>query len=176
MNDFYVYGHFTKDSDDLFYVGKGKGARAYESHGRSVWWNNIVNKHGVEIKILYNNLTESESHLLEMQLIKQYGRKDLGTGCLINMTDGGEGSTGRQILDESRKKMSIAKLGKKLTETHKQKLSEARKFISELSRKKMSDSKIGKKRKPFSEEHKNKISEAQRKRHERMKNIKLNSK
>jgi hypothetical protein len=166
MNNFYVYGHFTKNSNELFYIGKGKGERAHELiNGRSIWWNNIVNKHGVEIKILYNNLTESESLLLETQLIKQYGRRDLGTGCLVNMTDGGEGSSGRITSIESRNKMSLAKTGKTLSIEHKKKLSDAHKNVSDEAKRKMSDSKRGKKRTPFSEEHKKKISEAQKIRH-----------
>lgn len=122
MSKFYVYGHFTKDSDELFYIGKGKDNRAYEFiNGRSIWWTNIVNKHGITVKLLYENLTELDALNLEKQLITNYGRRDLGTGCLINMTDGGEGSTGRLLSQKSRIKMSVAKKGKKLTEEHRKK-------------------------------------------------------
>lgn len=166
MNNFYVYGHFTKNSDDLFYIGKGKENRAYDfQSARTFWWRNIANKYGVTVKLLYENLTEEEALCLEKKLIEKYGRRDLKTGCLVNMTDGGEGSSGRIISETAKKKMSLSKLGKKYTEKHRRKMSEAHKNVSEEARKKMSIAKMGKKRKPFSEEHKLRISEAQKKRH-----------
>jgi hypothetical protein len=36
-------------------------------------------------------LTEEGALFYEMEAIKRYGRIDLGTGCLANLTDGGEG-------------------------------------------------------------------------------------
>jgi hypothetical protein len=166
MNTFYVYGHFTEDTNDLFYIGKGKDNRAHEFNtARTKWWRNIVNKHGITVKLLHENLTEEQALLLEKQLINQHGRRDLGTGVLVNLTDGGEGSTGRIISDAARKKMSLAKKGKTYTEEHRKNMSAAHKNVSDESKKKMSLAKIGKKRKPFSEEHKRKIAEAQKKRH-----------
>lgn len=166
MNVFYVYGHFTKNTNELFYIGKGKGNRAYECNtSRSIWWHNIVKKHGIVVKILHHNVTENEALLLETQLIKQYGRRDLKTGRLVNMTAGGEGSSGRILSIEAREKMSLAKMGKRYTEEHKQNMSNSHKNVSDESRKKMSEIKRGKKRKPFSQEHKRKISEAQKNRH-----------
>lgn len=44
-------------------------------------------------------------------------------------------------------------------------MSIAHKNVSDESRMKMSEAKIGKKRIPFSDEHKQKISESQKKRH-----------
>jgi hypothetical protein len=166
MNNFYVYGHFTKDTHDLFYVGKGKENRAYEFNvARTKWWRNVVNKHGITVKLLHENLTEEQALFLEKQLIKQHGRRDLSTGSLVNLTDGGEGSSGRVVSVEARNKMSLAKKGKKYTEEHKKKMSDAHKNVSEESKKKMSIVKMGKKRKPFSEEHKRKIAQSQKKRH-----------
>jgi hypothetical protein len=42
--------------------------------------------------VLKKKLTFEESTQFEVELIKQYGRRDLGTGCLVNLTDGGEGT------------------------------------------------------------------------------------
>lgn len=40
--------------------------------------------------------SESAANEAEIFLILYYGRKDLGTGCLRNRTDGGEGARGRK--------------------------------------------------------------------------------
>jgi hypothetical protein len=73
------------------------------------------------------------------------GRKDLGTGILRNLTDGGEGSTNRLGLKhtpEARAKMSRAHKGKKFSLEHRRKMSEAQKgrTFSAESKRKMSES------------------------------------
>ncbi|NBW58059.1 hypothetical protein EBR43_09850 [bacterium] len=60
-------------------------------------------------------------------MIAILGRKDLGTGILRNMTDGGEGCAGRVLSEETKKKLSEAKKGKAFTEEHKKKLSDSAK-------------------------------------------------
>lgn len=108
-NKFYVYAHYRADTDEIFYIGKGSGNRAYEkkkSDGRSEWWHRIVNKYGYTVKLLHENLSEVEALKKERELIQQYGRKDISTGPLINLTDGGEG--GLNIGEDTRKKRSIS--------------------------------------------------------------------
>lgn len=78
---FYVYGHFTKDDTNTpFYIGKGSGNRCNTRHGRNAEWHSLVKKRGLVVKILYDNLTESAAFAKEIELIKQYGRKDLNEG------------------------------------------------------------------------------------------------
>ena len=131
-NDFYVYVHTRVSDGSVFYVGKGKGKRAYYIKGRSEHWNNIAKKHGYNVTILLNNLTEEQAFILEKQTIATLGRENL-----CNMTDGGEGVTGRpshnvgrKHCEETRKKMSEAKKGKPAPNKGKKHTEEARLKIS----------------------------------------------
>jgi group I intron endonuclease len=80
---------------------------------------------------------------------------------------------GRKLSDESKRKISEAKTGIGRSEETKKKLSEALKGNqiwlgrkhSEESKRKMSLKMVGRKRKPFTEEHKRKISEARKRLH-----------
>ena len=58
---FYVYLHLRKDTNKPFYVGKGCGQRAYAKHGRNKHWKAVVNKHGYDVKIIQENLTETQA-------------------------------------------------------------------------------------------------------------------
>ena len=91
---FYVYLHLTKDGMP-FYIGKGKGNRCLHTHSRSFWWNNVVSKYGYYIKILEINLDEDKCLEREIYWIEFFGRKQLGKGTLVNMTNGGDGASGR---------------------------------------------------------------------------------
>jgi len=106
--DYYVYAYLRpKDSKygkvgTPYYVGKGKGKRAfdrYNNYGR-------LPKDKKNIVFLRCNLTEEEAFAAQKHFIQYYGRVDLGTGCLRNLTAGGEGSSG--FGPESRRKMSQA--------------------------------------------------------------------
>ena len=149
---FYVYLHLRETDGKPFYVGKGCRRRAYETHGRSQYWQRVKNKHGRIVKILFANLEESLALELEKEIIATL-RNDGYTLC--NLTDGGEGTSGyvmpeerrlslkdknkhslelarlakknMVITDEIRLNMSICQLGKKHTEETKQKMSEMRK-------------------------------------------------
>lgn len=55
---------------------------------------------------LIENLSKRDAARLEQTLIWYYGRKDLNTGPLTNLTDGGDGV--QNITPESRKRMSAA--------------------------------------------------------------------
>ena len=92
-NDFYVYEHATEDGE-VFYIGKGTGDRAWRKAGRSRYWNNVARKHGRVVRIVEDKMSELEAFDLEKLLIAQYGRRDEGTGTLVNLTPGGEGVSG----------------------------------------------------------------------------------
>lgn len=118
---FYVYAYLrekmskTANAGSPYYIGKGFGQRAYFKNKRHVQPpsnnNNIV--------ILEANLSEIGALALERRMIRWYGRKDLGTGILANMTDGGDGISNPN--KQTRKKLADGQLGRKHTEDHKNK-------------------------------------------------------
>jgi len=102
-----VYLHRRLDTQEVFYVGIGKEKkRAYVTHTRTKHWKNIVNKTPYKVDIVFEDISLKEAQEAEILLIKLYGRKDLGTGNLVNFTDGGELNIGRTRSEEWRKKRS----------------------------------------------------------------------
>jgi hypothetical protein len=124
-SDFYVYAYYVPGEFLPFYIGKGRGnrfkTRLYGSCGEAsgMMKNKLLKlkREGIRPLVLklYTNLTEEKAFEKERMLIKLYGRRDIGTGCLCNHTDGGEGQSGRIFSEESRKKMSESHKGKKPT-------------------------------------------------------------
>jgi hypothetical protein len=106
---FYTYAHYRKDSDTIFYIGKGKEGRASSQAGRNGYWKAVATKHGFEVKILARWHTEVEALDHEVLLISCL--KEMGYQ-LTNLTDGGEGASGAKRTIETRKKMSLAQTGK----------------------------------------------------------------
>ena len=105
-NRFYVYAFFRKDGTP-YYIGKGQGNRIDSPKGRRF---NLPPKD--QRKILAGGLTEPEAFGYEIALISLLGRKDLGTGCLRNFTDGGEGTSGHVHSAEHRAKIGAAHKGR----------------------------------------------------------------
>ena len=88
-----VYKHTRLDTGKIFYIGIGKNiSRAYNKNHRTNWWKKIVKKSTYVVDILFDDIPYQEAIEVEKYLIKYYGRKDLGLGELVNMTDGGEGT------------------------------------------------------------------------------------
>ena len=161
MNDFYTYAYLREDKTP-YYIGKGSWRRIYENKGRPCGRPKDISR----VIFLKQNLTEEEAFRHEIYMIAVFGRKDLGTGILYNRTDGGDGSSGAIVSDETKRKLSEVNKGKILSEETRKKMSESRKgknnhnygkSLSEETRRKMSE---GHKGKILSEEHKRKISEA----------------
>lgn len=91
---FYIYIHCTPDGIP-FYIGKGKENRCLDETYRNQWWKNIVNKYGYYVIIKEINLSEEDCFKKEVFWIEHFGRRDLNTGTLVNLTNGGEGVAGR---------------------------------------------------------------------------------
>jgi hypothetical protein len=127
----YVYKHFVNDEQKPFYIGIGKKddfKRAKTNCDRNKFWYNIVNKYGFEYKITHFDLCYEEACSIEKYLILFYGRRDKSSGCLCNLTDGGEGAS--NISEENRIKRTIRfsgsnnpNYGKKMSNEQKSKIS-----------------------------------------------------
>lgn len=102
--DFYTYIYLREDGT-AYYVGKGSGDRAWRDVNRPT----STPKDPAKICIHYWD-SEQDAFYAERMLIARYGRRDLGTGRLHNMSDGGEGAANPS--PETRLKMSLAKRGK----------------------------------------------------------------
>jgi hypothetical protein len=145
----YVYEHIRLDKNIPFYIGIGSDnvyKRANEKTRRNNLWKNIVNKTNYKVNIIYDNITFQEAKIKEIELIKKYGRINLGNGILTNMTDGGDGTLNKIYTDEYRNKLSIAAKKRDNTKNY-LKMKEGRKnyVITEEHRRKIINA--GKKRK-----------------------------
>ena len=99
MKVFYTYLWLREDGTP-YYAGKGHGTRAYRKGSPPP-----------ERVLIQEFPNEEDAFLAERFLIALYGRKDLGEGRLINMTDGGDGHT--NMSPEIRQKISDANRGNK---------------------------------------------------------------
>ena len=138
---YYTYA-FLREDRTPYYIGKGKGNRAYVRRYKGI----NPPKDKSRIIFLKQNLTEEEAFRHEIYMIAVFGRKDLGTGILHNRTDGGEGPSGAIPNDETRRKRSKSLKGRIFTEEHKKNIGESSKgrIFTEQSREKMSNSHLGK--------------------------------
>ena len=90
---FYTYVHTRNDTGEVFYVGKGHGDRAKQTDGRNHYWHKIVKKHGHFVTIMREfGPDEAAAFAHEVYLIKVMREAGIK---LVNMTDGGEGPSGR---------------------------------------------------------------------------------
>lgn len=126
---YYLYRHIRLDKNEPFYIGVGTTnaitTSNYENYKRAFskqrngWWKIIVEKSNYEIDILIESENEDFIYSKEIEFIKLYGRRDLGRGTLVNLTDGGKG-----ILGNKTKKKSFKNKGLSLIERFKLKYGE----------------------------------------------------
>ncbi|MBR6516681.1 MAG: hypothetical protein IKT40_07460 [Bacilli bacterium] len=152
IKEYYVYAWYYKDTNEIFYIGKGKNNRYKSKSKRNDYFLNIINKEvdNVDVKFIQKDLNEYDAFELEKQLIKEY--KEIGQ-CKANFHLGGSGGyTGNYDSEDRNKKISehakkrIGKLNPMYGKTHSE---ETRKYLREIN--------LGKK---LTEEHKQKLIQA----------------
>lgn len=150
-SEFYSY-LWLRENGLPYYAGKGKRRRAFSLTHR-------VHPPKDHSRILiFPMQSEEEAFESEIALIGLFGRIDNGTGCLHNLTDGGEGPAGaiHPISENTKIKISNTLKGHPVSEESRQRMRDAGtgRRISDEVRKKMSISRQGRK---LSEETKKKI-------------------
>ena len=116
MKQYYVYQHIREDKNEIFYIGigtKSKQDLKYNTYRRASCihkdnniWLKIVAKTAWKFEILFESDNRQEVEQMEINLITKYGRKCDNTGCLANLTLGGESNLGYKHTEEAIKKIS----------------------------------------------------------------------
>lgn len=136
MLQYYVYAYIrdknskTAPAGTPYYIGKGSGNRAWSKYHH----NNRTPLDKNYIVILETGLTDLGALAIERRLIKWWGRKDKGTGILLNLTDGGEGAGGATRSIDTRKKLSKSLTGKP---SPKSKYEKTKSYINGMTGKKL---------------------------------------
>lgn len=170
-NSYCVYIHTNKINNKK-YVGItktstskrwGKNGSGHKAKNHSLFFN-AINKYGwdnFEHRIFVENVDKETACYLEVLLIEILRTRDQKYG--YNIQKGGQlGNAGVTFSEESKKKMSDAKKGNKLSEEHKLKISKGCKghkaaVFSDETKEKLRIANIGK---HLSEDVKNKISKS----------------
>lgn len=163
MQKYYVYIWFLEDTGEVFYVGKGSGNRVTSLKDRNRHFLNIRRKCKCDYRIVRYFDDEEEAYRYELELGKEYKDKGQAWCCYVL------GKTDKYLSAELKKRISGTlkgnipwNKGKRLSESHKQKLSQIKKgkkqneetkrrrsmsllghTVSEETRKKMSESMRG---------------------------------
>lgn len=185
QNKYYIYVYLDPRKrgkykyDDLcftyepFYVGYGFGSRCFH-HLRGWYLDNDTNKSkvnkikkllrlGFDLKLgfiikIKENLFLEEAKSIEIAIINKIGRKDLNKGTLTNLSDGGEGASGRLVTKEERIRASKRLKGRAVSEKVKKQISKSLlgHHVSDETKRKISIKNLN--RGMMSQKTKNKIS------------------
>jgi len=124
MAECYVYA-FCKPDGVPYYIGKGTGGRVNQTANRPLVVRRYINKYGKNTKIIDKDISESQAFELEVFLISELGRLDDKTGILLNLTNGGEGSSNPSESSREKKSQSLVdaysdpELRKKISDSRK---------------------------------------------------------
>lgn len=125
MYNHFLYRHIRLDKKEPFYIGIGTKMkkfnslkteffRAYDNNikRRNKIWADIVKKSDYKIEIILESDDYEFILNKEEEFISLYGRINLKTGCLANLTNGGEGTKGILFSEERNIKISKGNKGR----------------------------------------------------------------
>ena len=97
--EFYTYLWLREDGTP-YYGGKGHGRRGFTSSQHTVKCPREVSR-----ILIQSQASEQDALEAEQFLIEYYGRADLATGCLRNLTAGGDGVSGLIHSEKTKQRM-----------------------------------------------------------------------
>lgn len=162
-NKYFLYRHIRLDKNEVFYIGIGtkpnrthphersEYRRAYDKRNRCDFWKRITSKTNYSIEIMLESDNYEFIKQKEIEFIRLYGRKNLGTGTLVNLTDGGEGNLNVVRSEEWRRNISMKAKGRKLSQELIDRMVKARAWYpghSQETRDKISKAQKGRKKSP----------------------------
>ena len=122
---YYVYELWNPLTNKPFYVGKSYNRTGYSRYSSHISESNYKRNHKtntirkiinsgnvVGFTIVFETDNEQLAFNKEIELIKLYGRRNIKTGILTNLTDGGEGASGYKITEHGREKRRLLSKGK----------------------------------------------------------------
>ena len=128
----YIYALYDPLTNETRYVGKSNRPRGrYNQHininnkrksHKISWIKSLLNENRKPYYYIIDEVPMDEWEFWEKYWIDQFRQWGFN---LTNLTKGGQGGNGYSHTKESKKKMSIAHLGKKLSDEHKQKIVDA---------------------------------------------------
>lgn len=115
------------------YVGKGWGKRAFQHWGKGCLHNELFQRKLNKIRdaglvpdvTIINTVSEFVALDVERGLVAIYGRINIGTGSLCNLTAGGDGYAVGSLPEAHKQKIAKALVGRARTDQHRKNLATA---------------------------------------------------
>lgn len=127
---YYVYAHKISGESEFFYIGKGKGKRAWSTHNRNKIWRDVAMTGQVTVEILQCNMSEDDALLLEEWLIAKLRSLKIP---IANIASGGARGGGWKHKEETLKILREIKSGENNPRYGARHKAETKKIMSEIA-------------------------------------------
>lgn len=139
---YYLYAHTRADKSEPFYFGVGTidkngYSRAIDKKKRNPIWKRIVDKTEYTILIIEESDNRQDMLNREIQYIALMGKKCNTSGCLANITNGGDGAKGYKVIwtEEMKDKIRLSNKRRIISDSTREKLRQALKKRGIINRK-----------------------------------------